>query len=156
MKVELKQLAPYLPYGLKIQVCDKTSTLDGLHINSIELMPPIHGFRYPSFGQIKPILRHISDLKQSELLEIVNHIFRDSKGIMPKQDSVKVDKGYITFHDLNTMQNYVCVKPSSDGTPLLNMRNCFNDYQIFFKLHVDMFNLIEQGLAIDINTLSHV
>ena len=95
----------------------------------------------------------MSDLTQQELRQIVSHLFKNTKMIRPKTESVKFDKGFITFYDLDTSQTYVAVKPGYEGLPVLNMSNTFNDYSIFFELHVDMFNLIGRGLAIDKNTL---
>lgn len=163
--MKLQEIAPYIPYGLNIKIlnhkCDyvgiEYSKANGFYFigNSLHVTYE-GGSTGKDINSFKPILRPMSDLNPDELLLIVDHIFRDSKAIRPKPGSVKVDKGYITFYDLNTMQTYVAVKPSQDGTPLLNMSNCFDDYSIFFKLHVDMFNLLSSSLAIDINTVPEI
>ena len=95
----------------------------------------------------------MSDLTPDELRQIISHIFRDSRMIRPKMDSIKYEKGYITFYDFDTSRTYVAVKPGYENLPVMNMSNTFDDYSIFFKLHIDMLGLIDKGLAIDINTI---
>jgi len=163
MKLELKHLAPYLPYQLACKILNHKCDYVGIEYSEINgfyfVGDSLHitykgGSTGKDISLFKPILRRLSDLNQSELQQIVGYIFRRTQMIRPKMESVKYDKGFITFYDLDTMRNYVAVKPSTDSdTIVLNMSNSWEDYQIFFKLHVDMFNLIEKGLAIDINAL---
>ena len=144
-ELELKHLAPYLPYGLRIKEPNSEFEMTGSFLDE--------WFNYGDPIKGKPILRPMSDLKPADLKQIIGHIFRDTKMIRPKMDSIKCEKGFITFYDLDTSQTYVAVKPGREGLPVMNMSNTFDDYSVFFALHVDMFGLIEKGLAIDINTL---
>lgn len=105
---------------------------------------------------IKPILTPLSKLNFDQQKEVIKHLFRDSGMMKPglRKDnvsqSIKCEGGFITFYDHYTNQRYTAVKPSGrDNLPVLNMSNDFTDYEVFFKLHVDMFGLIEKGLAID-------
>ena len=105
-------------------------------------------------SEVRPILRPLSDLTKDELRMIISHIFRDTKMIRPKMESVKCDNGFISFYDLDTSHTYVAVKPGKDNLPVMNMSNSFDDYSIFFKLHVDMMGLLDDGLAINLNDLN--
>lgn len=163
MELELRYLAPYLPYQLGIKIlnhkCDyvgiEYSCVDGFYfVGEMLHLTYRGGSTGKDISTVKPILRSMSDLSQEQLVEIVFSFFRNTRSIRPKYPSVKYDNGFITFYDLDTRQTYVAVKPGAEGFPVMNMSNSFDDYSIFFKLHVDMFGLIPAGLAIDINTLN--
>lgn len=108
MKLELKHLAPYLPYGLKVSSIHTLNAENGIgNIN--------HIVRAVNKGkkQYRPILRPLSDL---------------------------------------TKEEYRCL---FYGNPL-DYKIDELPYKTFIKLlewHFDVFHLIPQGLAIDINTL---
>ena len=127
MKLELKELAPYLPYGLKCSYAcimdvdnDYTQIMNVRNIQQI-----ING--YGTFV-IKPILRPLSDLKNE---------FTCPEGVvMPVgyfySYADKVGKGHIS----EVMINLSAL-----------------EYRYLLKYHFDVFGLIDKGLAIDINTL---
>lgn len=97
----------------------------------------------------KPLLMPLVKLSTDQLKEIIKHLFRDSQMIRPDHNRTKCESGFITIYDNNTMQRYTVVKPGGLNLPVLNMSNHYTDYNVFFKLHVDMFGLLEKGLAID-------
>lgn len=73
MKLELKHLAPYLPYGLKVKYVGKhkyAELITGRSIYNIDgwngSMLTTLGYQI-SFNDYKPILRPLSDLKYKEL-----------------------------------------------------------------------------------------
>jgi hypothetical protein len=150
MKLELKHLAGYLPYGLKIQgvthveiaelsCCTKT----GVNITT-------RSFQYGMWSDIfdiKPILRPLSDLtKEIEINGkkfvpnyILNNSFRaGSKDLMPYKYT-----GYNVELNIET-ENYSQTIDLFDG---------FLIVQKLLEWHFDIYGLIEPGLAIDINTL---
>jgi hypothetical protein len=152
-KLELKHLAPYLPYALKVfRHTGETTDMLELTAGKIQLWEDDY------YQVFKPVLRPIPYLNTGELKEIVKHLFKDSHMIRPCYDDrhpITCNDGYISFYDDSTMQTYVAVKPSAGtGLPVLNMSNHFSDYDVFFKLHIDLFGLINAGLAIDINTIT--
>lgn len=109
-KLELKYLAPYLPYGLRAEILDfKIDYVGNQYDTIVSLTQWSHngemwscqteGGAKPSPDRIKPILRP-SPIKN------------------------------ITSKDYT-----------------------LNEWEFFFKNHYDVFELIEKGLAIDINTL---
>ena len=127
MKLELKHLAPYLPYGLKVQA--PATVKDNERI----LKPSIHTLGLDNIKVIldyqatKPILRPLSDL---------------SGGVN--------DKWYIeTNYDLTTqieINDFACEQIGFSDVKYSTM-------VILFEHHFDVFNLIDNNLAIDINKL---
>jgi hypothetical protein len=124
MKLELKHLAPYFPYGLKCQ-------FKGMLNNKIEI-GRIHklsensvSFQHNMFWQIencKPILRPLSEINSkhhSKFRENYHIDFDNSGGFIFK----RINETYTRFNEL--------------------------DY--FFENHFDVFGLIEKGLAVSIH-----
>ncbi|AMR34158.1 hypothetical protein A0256_23255 [Mucilaginibacter sp. PAMC 26640] len=128
MKLELKHLSPYLPYGLKVipneflkhQTCVLGIQLDPLNIEIV---------RYGEIREskvalknIKPVLKPLSDLYNTDgfsLSKMISHGYHNSFWSKEKF-SVK----HVYYHDL----------------------------LILLEHHFDVFGLIDSGLAIDVNT----
>ena len=136
MKLELKHLAPYLPYELQLleefEVNEsKIRTLRGIDIDMV--VTNLERFPYNqriTFSEIKPILRPLSDLTD----EIDIHgdkIFPCAWfGLVPNEQhqqflETKVIEGWMSYKEMT----------------------------VLIKHHFDVFNLISEGLAIDINTI---
>lgn len=124
MELELKHLAPYLPYGLKVGKHFKNEFYSEVMDTSI--MSSLF-----NDSRKKPILRPLSDL-------MIDNIFED-KAIcfIDKSDN----GGDFTIDDI-----YFKYKESS-------FSDWRNAYEMLLKHHFDIHNLIDKGLAIDINTL---
>lgn len=132
MKLELKHLAPYLPYGLKMQakhtnleystmtLCDKTG-LSNIGISDV--IDDIECF--------KPILRPLSDLTKQQEADICEY---------SDIERVVFSGNPSTLYFTNTEEKTYL----DDYLDTLNY---------LFKNHFDVFGLIPNGLAIDINTL---
>jgi len=126
MKLELKHLAPYLPYGLKFttNMLQKPVTLAGFGtdtdgIDKLFIHHSVYTAWYP-IENFTPLLRPLVDLKQH---------FENYRSMI-----------YSDF------DYYVrCIK-------IGNME--FAEYEYFFENHFDVFGLIDSGLAININTLT--
>jgi len=143
MKLELKHISPYLPYGLKCQTFwinednsieeEGISEIVGIKIdcdNSTE--NPIKVVRKTrpnskyltyyayNYNECKPILRPLSDLTKDELRE---------QGFWHHID-------YLTHEKQNPIK-----------AP-------YKMVEYLFSKHFDVFGLIESGLAIDINTIT--
>lgn len=130
MKLELKHLAPYLPYGLKVLVhgdFEMTMTykryIQPYDTESISIEGVLED------GYIRPILRPISDLFNSKYEYILDEF-----------SEVSLEAFKVAF--LSELRPF----------------NAFDkiNYTIATKLfenHFDVFGLIEQNLTIDINTL---
>ncbi len=125
MKLELKHLAPYLPYGLKFYSEDlskKTNPFSWEMTAKTELGLIIE-------FQNKPILRPLSDLTKE--------IEHNGEKFRPLDRTGKAYRFDILEH--------------IEANPLDHID--LSDALLFFEWHFDVFNLIESGLAIDINTL---
>lgn len=122
MELTIEHLAPYLPYGLKLQyivrdILEKTGVMTRISHDKDLTHPTkiaIDNCDSEHIWMFKPILRPMSDLI------LPNHI---------------LGMGYIDFN-----------RSGDIGYTL-------KQYSYLLKNHFDVFNLIPEGLAIDINTL---
>lgn len=123
MKLELKHIAPYLPYELKIKYNNSTEG----HWNTMMV-----GHMTSDIIQLwKPILRPLSDLTKEEFRSEFNK----------QSEHVGFDFDYFSdFTGFFIAENYVLSFP-------------FDIIQWLIEKHFDVFGLIRQGLAIDINTI---
>lgn len=133
-KLTLKELAPYLPYELKIQVHGNgelfTLATHRFYKDYSNNELSIHSMVEDS--QVKPVLRPLSDIT----LEIVQQLF----GFEIEEFRMESDN-----------ENDFSLEVLTDlGWTSLT----FNEYQNLLAYHFDLFMLIEKGLAVDINTLS--
>ena len=122
MKLELKDLAPYLPYGLDCyftrnvkeenRIQKLISVLNIKENPCANLIHPLH--------QVKPILRPLSDYEK------INEI-------------------------LDEMSDYQI--QMIDENPDLLKRLSYDVMEKMFKNHIDVFGLIEKGLAINKNKI---
>ena len=134
MKLELKHLAPYLPYDLEFYV----QHANGTRLNNW-CMTIDTDLRIVLERQNKPILRPLSDLTKE-----MNH-----------------EKNIVNFIPIRALQLHNHIKIDSDGLVTdgkdeygINWLS-YESFQLLLKWHFDVFGLIEQGLAIDINTLNN-
>ena len=141
MKLETKHLAPYLPYNLKcevlnsgqekeigemIAVYDDNSACFGNIIESEK------GFEY-----IKPILRPIQEVE----------LFFENQWALGNDEDVRKyldadflwQNGNIEVNEIQLMK--------AEYLP-------YGTLQVLLKYNFDVFDLIDKGLAIDVNTLS--
>lgn len=131
MKLELKHLAPYLPYGLKIL----DNIRGGNHINDdTYLLEPKNIHRCLTFASEneKPILRPLSDLTKE-----IEH--NGEKFVPIEYNAFKGSKvSIIDF--ISKYRHYKSMK--------------YGIIERLFEWHFDVFELIEKDLAVNINTLS--
>ena len=126
MKLELKHLAGYLPYGLRVKV-DYYSQHEGRIFNfSPTILLDFSRDEYI----VKPILRPLSELtKEIEVNGKNVNIF----------DRIEIYKG--------SGVDYLIEQIRFGFVEVII-------YNILLENHFDVFGLIEKGLAIDINTLN--
>lgn len=172
MKIELKHLAPYLPYRLNCygqgEVIEGTEsdenpipkllTIIGLDANWVT----VEGIRITVDESIMiedcmPILRPLSDLTKE--------ICHDNKNFTPIK-SLQFSESEIIVTEyrsnLNEKANTITITYKLMGDVftdfIVNRDTVENtDYKyvkLLLEWHFDIFGLIEQGLAIDINSLS--
>jgi len=143
-KLELKHLAPYLPYNLKVfdDYYSEIRYLAALAFSDCGIVKQLH---YPSqtreYNEIKPILHPLSDLTKE--------IEHNGEKFVPIE-WLNENKSVRLIKVINTGRYEVF----SENTGTTNIR--FWEYCIIEKLfewHFDVFGLIKDGLAIDINTI---
>ena len=132
MKLELKHLAPYLPYGLEIKThlltnANRIKVTAVLIHDQIEYYDEDSGYEIINFTDIKPILRPLSDLTKE--------IEHDGRRFVPA-NIMGYEKG----------QYYLMRKPT-------NYNMSYNNVTQLLEWHFDVFGLIDNGLAININEL---
>jgi hypothetical protein len=157
MRLELKYLAGYLPYGLKFKTnFDHIQYLmTSLDINKSKVtFRAINNFKNSKnisiklLGENKPILRPLSDLtKEIELngekfvpLEEIKEVFLNNpkKGCEHYRD---------IFKDVYFEWTEECFESNIEMLP-------YEWIQKILQWHFDIYGLIDAGLAIDINTLN--
>lgn len=130
MKLEQKHLIPYLLYKLKIQGQTNGEIAELSEVNENNVNIKDRGFQYGWWADIfdiKPILRPLSDLD--------NQLFymNLSLDLLPNS-IVSLERMVINRLKTNTLY--------------------YTDYKVLVKHHFDIFNLIPQRLAVNINTLT--
>ena len=136
MKLELKHIAPYLPYGLKVIINGSDKITRMLVLNSVLFKNQIEiQTVWGTYGDMgfKPILRPLSDLTDPEWR---NKIYYFNLGCTD----------WVTKERETWVKEY-----KHDGW--LN-RVPYGIVVFLLENHFDIFGLIEKGLAIDINTIN--
>lgn len=171
-QLTIKELAPYLPYGLKVRYEDclytkiHIATLSGVSNEGVETTYK-RKFKgcsgdYISFkgnnnindSNFKPILRSLSDLTKE--IEHNGEKFVPIERLFEKSYPANKSENY--YYDTQT--NYIrCSHIHTTYHKIIYIvselvdRNLYADIQQLHEWHFDIFGLIENGLAIDINTL---
>ncbi len=153
-KLTFEKISNYLPYGLKMNLNRNNGMFksDNVSIDNCQINKnnSFYGwyltYKNVTFGMydIKPILRPLSDLTKE--IEVNGEKF------------VPFDKINKLFPEYPLIKDSVCGINTffiSDSCEL-NMLSIYEVYKIYQKLfewHFDLFSLIKNKLAIDINTL---
>ena len=147
MKLELKHLSPYLPYALGFMHQDEIYQLMQLNIKYDQKPMWIEGWNGKDLINVfpegcQPILRPLSDL--TEKINLHDDFFAIP---IENMTGYKLD-GNISVAPTTVRYLYGCSKGEIEAK--------FLDYWVIVQLlewHFDIFNLIENNLAIDINNL---
>lgn len=129
--LQLKHLAPYLPYQVKITFYDGR-----VHWN---IMSPNHlqEINNSDVRKFKLILRPLSDLtKEIDSTRIGGESDVTYMDVVEAFDSSGCHINYSDLHKINHIHEY-----------------SFGVIQQLIEWHFDVFGLIEKGLAIDMNTI---
>ena len=162
MNLELKHLAPYLPYELKMTANGFIGTLQTICNDStmnsgyrIQVSCSDWWENNNLTGKIyKPILRQLSDLTQE--IEVNGDKFMPCKKLEKElllegqlRFGVDPDNEFVGFCIDNN-----CILPIHDGDGEILPECSWGMIEKLFEWHFDVFGLIQNGLAIDINTLN--
>jgi len=138
MKLEPKHLLPYFSYSLKVKFKNFDSIYDLLSIGGENEIMIISENKLDldtvGIDGIEPILRPLSDFQEEHIEEI---------------------KAFLNQKWCQVYDDYFDALFEHDW--LMHTRILMCPYEIiqwFFKNHYDVFGLIEDDLAIDINTLN--
>lgn len=143
MKLELKHITPYLPFKLKCYEprFNEKHTILGLIKNEIYIGDEDSINSFVLDDETFPILRPLSDLTKE--IEV------NGKKFIPAEILFSVENDELQdFKDFGKIPEYwkdaIKIKPK-----------WYDYYQVefLFEWHFDVFGLIENKLAIDINTL---
>jgi hypothetical protein len=164
-KLELKHIAPYLPYDLKGMRSDGGKELYYLAYVSLKSTHPLIwntvSFGDPTAMDMKPILRPLSYLtKEIEvngekfvpIIELAK-LFHISRSAITHFSGIRNDGFYgvqVNCHIENDDGRFMYYQIRNEEFIL---SNTYEEVQKLLEWHFDVFGLIEQGLAIDINTL---
>lgn len=148
MKLTIEHLAPYLPYGLNIKIlnykCDYVGVEYSIANGYYFIEDSLHvtyekGSTGKSVNDFKPILRPLSDMtKEFEVGDEIFVPFHAIKYLYPNTPNWNI-----------YWRDWVIEK----SHPLVDTHIEYCIMQLLFKYHFDVFGLVDQGLAIDINTL---
>ncbi len=176
MKLELKHLAGYLPYGLIGEYLDIEKTdlggfsiveITGLDFQNNKIL--IRNGYVTERDSIKPILRPLSDLTKE--IEVNGEKFVPLYKLCKRQGFTMPNDWEYSF---NTEFNVVAMMKSEDwifrylnteksfwlnGVGNYNKKHQKSQKQLemfekMYEWHFDIHGLIEKGLAIDVNTIS--
>jgi hypothetical protein len=143
MELEVKHLAPYLPYGVKLVFENfPLHSKDCPHVRILELDCG-HDFNlYLQRGHIKPILHPLSSISKPKEVNgktvVVLDLIRDNNPEFSFNGEYLIEDCEYYFLQHTTHGNY----------PLWLI-------EILSEHHIDFQGLIPAGLAIDINTLNN-
>ena len=124
MKLELKHLAPYLPYGLKVKTEDGIFKVVGW-VDGVGICLDTIFYGANAIPTYKLILRPLSSLTD-RINPIQHHTYLDG----------------LNYPNIDSVEN-----------ALIKGHLFVEDYQYLIEHHFDVSGLIKHGLAIDINTL---
>jgi hypothetical protein len=145
MKLEIKHLAPYLPYKI-CGVCEGEHAIElvlGVYEN--EIITDIDGTTYDNF---KPILRPLSDLTKE-----IEH--NGEKFVPIEWFEIGDDDNWFYEFDsgnIRLIKNLATISKHNLSHDIKFLP--FAVTQQLIEWHFDVFGLIENKLAIDINTIT--
>src|SRR5699024_1258683 len=151
--LELKHIAPYLPYGLNVtfEGDDYIHEVVGLSISSkgVELISPFGDYGRADIEDCRLILRPLSDIHK----EIVHN----GKKVYPWREVNKLLNGeYNADYNNIEVNEYGGLRIDfGDHSSGYDLRESYEVVQLLLEYHFDIFGLLDDGLAIDINELNN-
>lgn len=140
MKLELRHIVPYLPHKLKV-VCEGEKTnISWISTNNIAIIRPnsngeIKRIKWEhAYLNVKPILRPITDLNLRWIKENIQDDITD----------FRFNRNKLGF----SLEVYV--------SSFFWTGTSYEEISKLFEHHFDVFGLINEGLAININYLKNV
>ena len=146
MKIELKHLAPYLPYELQLYGASDIWVMHSLGVEEICIANGLHT-QTLSFDDCltdySPMLRPMSSLTKELYYELSGKSESDSFGFWYGKHNGDNDKReYIYYSGYTSRQYFLC-----DGYGQFS----YKMMDFFFKNHFDVFGLVPAGLAMELS-----
>ena len=164
MKLELKHLAPYLPYNLQMAYIIRGKIVEIGDLNKVfiyrnETHPIRYGINYNDAEHewmFKPILRPIGSMTKEEAYELgtilISKADMEDKEIgIGEMTLMGVTYPTIMYKDQEDEDYSVTIQFSSIGISGIDLIP-YEAHEWLFKHHFDVFGLVEKGLAIDKTT----
>ena len=162
MKLELKHITPYLPYGLQVEYRGEVTTLDALDVEGGAFVGENRMVSFVNQRHIKPILRPLSSMSKKEAYDLLSLVvfdltvdIEDMENLIIKRDLNEIIikctfKNSIYYDTLFSLyisgERILYTSTDNDGEePLLTS---YSMYEHLFSNHFDVFGLISKGLAI--------
>lgn len=167
-KLQINHIAPYLPYGLKCQIDlgqNEIIVTDSWGLKTGSDYPASYyneGKRYGlMLSQIKPLLHPLSDLyKEIDGKVGIVDLAKISADFKWKLGRFYCDGEYIDVAECR--YGVFLYNKSNRVFELCNIYglcgvapNQLDLFTYLFQHHYDVFSLIDKGLAIDLNSISH-
>lgn len=150
MKLELKHIAPYIPYGLKVtfEGDDCTHEVIGLSIASkgVELISPYGDYGRADIEDCIPILRPLSDIHKE--------IIHNGKKFIPIRELESIRKSLDIYKPLNLDYPIEIILETENYSQDIDLYDGYLVVQKLLEWNFDINGLIEKELAIDINDLN--
>lgn len=160
MELTIEHLAPYLPYGLKLTKNGFTGELQIVNKNGEFKVTCSDWWE----GDYKPLLHPLSDLTKPITVDGYNY----GKEFVPIVELARIgtdhaiNEGYELgkTNVIKWSRYYFGLKENNDFSFFSDVRGGFYEirnqrqlFELLYKWHFDVFGLIDNNLAIDINTL---
>lgn len=137
IKLESKHVAPYLPYGLKVTDGEETVIITARNVDDLRFAE-----------EFKPILHPLSDLTKEITINAETFIPIETFEIGDDENGIEYD-----FGNIKLIKNLEYIAKYRNTAYLEIQRIPFGVVSELLKWHFDIFGLIENDLAIDINTI---
>lgn len=175
-KLELAHLAPYLPYGLKMQhnLSPTVHELTGIFYEQFK--EGIYCVQFKNkkmltpMSAVKPILRPLSDLVDTIIIAMLckkavasiwmnedfdfiiksYHSDGDSYGIVAESDGWRI--GFSVSFEMEQDFNLTIGSLNQENPPYMRL-NKLDLFNWLFENHFDVYSLIDKGLAVSYNDL---
>ena len=154
MKLELKHIAPYLPYDLQVKCYDIVWSVEGLRDGVVMSLFLIDKYTLTSayLSDVKPILKPISSMTKEEAYELgillISEADMEDKEIgIGEMTLMGVAYPTIVYKDKEDEEYSVTIQFSSIGISGIDLIP-YEAYEWLFKNNFDVFGLINRGLAV--------
>lgn len=159
MKLELKHLAPYLPYNLQVEYKGEITTIDALDSSGGVFVGKNRVVSFIDLKNVKPILRPLSSITKEESSKILSK----AQGVSVNEDTFRIFKNnndtiIIQYEYLNdvllclslsyTNRVFIATPYAIYGSRKRVTSTPMFIYDWFIENHFDVFGLIGKGLAI--------